>query len=142
MPADPAVLAAYADAIYEVHTPSGTEALLVGANESRLPPLCVITAHNPGPACQTPAENAWANAELRRLLEERGHTFVDSLAHDIDGGQAEPGFAVFGIDLDEAVAVAHLFRQAAIMCWDGHEARVVPIPWTVPVACAGSVETD
>jgi hypothetical protein len=126
--ADPALLAAYADAIYDVQTPSGVESLFVGPNESPLPPLAIITAHNPGPACQTPAENAWANAELRRLLEQRGHRFVDSLAHDVAGSHAEPGFAIFGIPLDEAVALAHLFRQAAILRWDGKEARVIPVP--------------
>ena len=133
MPADPALLAAYADAIYEVHIPSGVETLLVGSNTSPLPPLCIITAHNPGPACQTPAENAWANGELQRLLEARGHRFAESLARDDRGAHAEPGFAVFGIDLAEALELAHLFRQAAILSWDGRQARVVPVEAESPL---------
>ena len=125
---DPALLAAYAEAVYEVHTPSGSEALVVGPNASSLPPLCIITAHNPGPVCQAPAENAWANTELRRLLEERRYRFVESLARDIDGGHAEPGFAIFEIPASEALALAHLFRQTAILTWDGHEANIIPVP--------------
>lgn len=75
-----------------------------------------VTACNPDSRRAPVAQNAQAQAELARALDERGWRRVDGLGIPDDAGwSAEASFLVIGIGWDEAVALGRTFGQKAIV---------------------------
>lgn len=116
---------AYLKAIYEVDFATGRRKFRHGAVGPAYPPFAVITAWDPGMQRRPPAENEAANQRLASCLESRRLDYVDARNFAPGGAHEEPGFAVFGLARDEALALASQFGQAAIFWWDGREGRVV-----------------
>jgi len=127
---DETLRAAYAAAVYEAELPAGRITFRVGAvprGPAPVEPLAIVTAYNPGHARPGEVDNRAANERLAATLARAGWDFHPALGRSADGRHREPSFAVAGIDVDRALAIARRFGQAAILYWNGSEARLA---WT------------
>ncbi|MBA3562498.1 MAG: DUF3293 domain-containing protein [Gammaproteobacteria bacterium] len=86
--------------------------------------LAVVTGWNPGMSRPDHAVNEQANKRLEARLREDGLRYVPAVGRSPDRSHAEPSFAVFDLDADEARALAEDFGQAAVFCWDGKRAHL------------------
>lgn len=100
------LLAAYRAASVKV----GHRLLRVGA---AAPDVCVLTAWNPGSQRRENPANRAANRALARALIARGYAPL-AACNAPHTAWAEPGFAVFGADVDEVLRLAEAFGQNAI----------------------------
>lgn len=115
----------YREAIFEVDFEGGPEQFAVGTTGSLHPPFFGITAYNAGFERPSHEANVAANRELVRLITELGVPFLPAVGRNREGTYVEPSFAVFGISEASALELAHRFRQAAVVHWDGERARIV-----------------
>lgn len=125
---DPALVAAYEAALFDVEFASGrctfdASGQLNGAKVDEA--FGGITAWNPGWERLGPAENEAANARLADAIDARGWRRLAAVGRDRRVTYAEPSFAVFGATQEELVELARKFRQEAIFWWDGEWCRVV-----------------
>lgn len=93
--------------------------------------LAVLTGWNPGVSRPGRAANVKANARLEARLCKEARRYVPAVGRSPDGSHAEPSFAVFDLDADDARTLAEDFGQAAVFCWDGKRAR---LEWCKPPA--------
>lgn len=126
MPAlpDSVLEAQYKAATYEVDFPSGTIAFRVGDGPPRKPSFVILTAFNPGHERPSPRANQAANEQLRGVLEDRGVAWLSARGMSADRRHIEPSFAVTDLGLDDALAIAREFRQAALFVWDGRRGSI------------------
>lgn len=127
---DEPLRAAYAAAIYEAELPAGRVTFRVGAvprGPAPVEPLAIVTAYNPGHTRPGGADNRAANERLAATLARAGWDFYPAIGRSAGGRHREPSFAIAGIGVDRALAIAHRFEQAAILYWNGSEARLA---WT------------
>ncbi|GIW12971.1 MAG: hypothetical protein KatS3mg062_0410 [Tepidiforma sp.] len=117
----------YQSAVYEVELLTGKVAFRVGDGVPGAPgPFAVVTAYNPGRE-RPPAEvNEARNRELLAEIERRGFRWLPAEGRSGDGAHREPSFAVFGLELEDALQLARAFGQAAVCWFDG---RVVRLAW-------------
>jgi hypothetical protein len=80
-------------------------------------PVHVVTAHNPGAARPGDAGNADRQARLEADLDARGLRWTRTVAGAEDGGHAEEGALVVGLDDDEARALGAAWGQDAVFRW-------------------------
>jgi hypothetical protein len=78
-------------------------------------PIHIITAYNPRGIEADVAANEARHAALAEALGSR-EAFA-TVGSATDGSMAEPGLAVVGLELDEAVALGRRFGQVAIYRW-------------------------
>jgi len=118
--------AAFRAAIYAVEVDGRPRQFLIGGSIAELAgqPFALLTAFNPKGLSRNLADNESAQLKLEDDLAAAGYRKVRGSALDVRGGHREPMFAVFGMSLDEAVAVAQEFGQAAIVWFDGERARL------------------
>jgi len=116
---------AYLTAIYEVDFASAARRFRHGESGEPAPSFGIITACNPGLEVCSPEEIEARNRWLEERLDEEGLCYVSARGYDPGGDHEEPSFAVFGITLDDACALAHEFDQAAIFWWDGRIGQVL-----------------
>lgn len=89
-------------------------------------PFAVVTAHNPGSQPLPAEENARRHRELEQVLREGGYELAPGVGRSPDGKWREEGFTVFGIGLEEALAVGRRFGQNAIVYGEGER---VALAW-------------
>ncbi len=123
LPYHPSLEAAYLAAVYEVDFSAGSVRFQIG-DALEAPPFALITAYNPGVARPSQAENEAANQRLQVAIGAAGWQWLCGRGMKADGSHVEPSFAVFGITLEDAKAVAAGFGQAAIAWFDGRAARL------------------
>ena len=116
---------AYLTATYDVDFASGTRRFHHGEAAEDAPPFAIVTACNPGMEYLPEADNQARNQWLEQMLDEHGQCYVSARGYDPSGTHEEPSFAVFGVELDEALALAREFEQAAVFWWDGHSGWVL-----------------
>jgi hypothetical protein len=84
-----------------------------------------ITACNPNSQALSLADNANRQQELARELRTRGLRFDDGVgqhpSNGWEGGQGEPSFLAYGLDLEAAKVLGRRFGQNAIV-WAGADA--------------------
>ena len=86
--------------------------------------ISILGAENPMGEQATDAENDDQHGKLGAALTLLGFPFVESLGQC--DSWAERHFAVFGIPLNEALKLAGVYKQAAIVfCESGKPARLV-----------------
>lgn len=94
----------------------------------------VMTAWNPGFARPAVAENIRANERLRAELEELGYVVWRADGRAPDGSEHEPGWIVWGMAVDQGLAVAARHGQFAIYVYDDagrRETRVTQVSSSV-----------
>lgn len=118
--------AAFRSAIYAVEVDGRPRQFLIGGSVPELAgqPFALLTAYNPKGLSRSQANNQSAQLKLEDELAAAGYRKVRGSASDVHGGHREPMFAVFGIALEEAVALAEECGQAAIVWFDGHTAQL------------------
>jgi hypothetical protein len=100
-------------------------------------PVHIITAYNPAGEMVDEAANETNHTELAAALREA--ETLATIGSAPDGSMAEPGFAVLGLELDDAVELGRRFGQAAIYRWTEDtlaiigvsEPRVVRMGWSL-----------
>jgi hypothetical protein len=76
----------------------------------------LITAYNPRSTLLSEAENQARNCQLSAELRQRGFEFLEGCGASSDGSwPSEPSFFIVGISEPEAVEVARMFDQHAIV---------------------------
>lgn len=130
--ASAALARAYEQAIYTAELPAGRVLLRIHAPASG--PVsdrsfAIITAWNPGTRRPSISENRGANARLAAALRREGWSTYPASGRSEDGGHEEPSFAVMDIEPERALALARSFGQAAVLYWNGTEARLL---WSDP----------
>lgn len=88
-------------------------------------PVHIITAYNPAGVRMAEDDNARRHRALGAALA--GHETVPTVGSARDGSMAEPGYAVFGLTLGEAVQVGDRFGQRAIYRWTADALSVIGI---------------
>ena len=88
-------------------------------------PCAVITAWNPGFTRLSNIINRRRNDELRAQLELEPYEYWDSLNSAPDGSFSEPGFLIWEITQDRALALALNCDQFAIYWYNTQGERVV-----------------
>ncbi|WP_106427075.1 DUF3293 domain-containing protein [Tepidiforma thermophila] len=122
---DPELEAVYGSAVYEAELPGGRVTFRVGDCVPGAPgPFAIVTAWNPGHERPPREVNEARNAELRSEIERRGWHWGPAEGRSPDGTHQEPSFAVWGAPLDEVLALAREFGQAAVAWFDGERARL------------------
>lgn len=128
---DRSLRAAYEAAVYEVCFPGGTRRFRVGERpDEPVEPFAIVTAWNPGHERPSQAGNDAANRALEGDIVAAGFRYLPSVAFEpaperpeartpVERRHPEPGFAIFGIELEAALALARAYRQAAILWYDG-----------------------
>jgi len=88
-------------------------------------PFAIITAFNPNMKDdgRTAEENLKANAELYSMLEEKKYHFLPSNGELFE--HSEASYIVYGIALEEALAIGRIFGQESIVYNDGEIVAVV-----------------
>ena len=84
----------------------------------------VLTAYNLIGTTEL-AQNEAANAQLREVLQAAYTDVWRADGFSPDGTWREPGWLVWGMPVDVAVAIAADFRQIAIYYYDTHGVRSV-----------------
>ena len=129
----PSVWDAYVSAVMRIKAPGGVFCVRpapVARTTGEYPDpagraICVLTAHNPGGQIISSAANALAEARLAAELEQRGLTWWPAAGGDPSWTHVEPGAAVIGIDVADAVALGATFGQDAIFVLTPADRRVV-----------------
>lgn len=119
---------AYESAIYTAELPAGHVEFRIGDRPIGSAPagsLAIITAWNPGLERPSETANCKANEKLRMLLNQRGWIAYPASGCSEDGKHEEPSLAVMDIEPEQTLALARQFDQAAILYWDGVEARLL-----------------
>jgi hypothetical protein len=116
---------AYLSATYEVDFAGGTRRFRHGESGEAAPPFAIVTACNPGMEYLPEGENETRNEWLEEMLDEGSFCYVSARGYDPGQTHDEPSFAVFGVEVDEALVLARDFEQAAIFWWDGRTGRVL-----------------
>lgn len=88
-------------------------------------PVVVLTAWNPGSRPRATDVNTAAQMALEEELRAAGHVLWESEASAVDGSWREPGVAVPGMALQEAVATGVRYGQRALYQLDAAAAAVV-----------------
>ena len=97
-------------------------------------PVHVVTAHDPGDARLTEAENSDRQARLVAELDARRLTHWTTVAGAEDGSHAEVGALVVGLDDGEARTLGAAWGQDAVFRWSR-------TAWTV-LACDDAPSVD
>lgn len=118
-------LKAYLQAIYRVHAPHITFELKVSEKSDSLDALllnkktvtwALLTAANPQSELLSEKENAQRNAKLEKLLRQEKYLLFPSENIDPQGAwPVEKSFLVLGISEEQAIQVAKLFNQKALL---------------------------
>jgi len=116
---------AYLTAVYEVDFASSARQFRHRESGNPAPALAIVTACNPGLEVCLPEENEARNQWLEERLHEEGLCYVSARGYDPGRDHEEPSFAVLGITLEDACALAREFDQAAIFWWDGRIGQVL-----------------
>ena len=77
-------------------------------------PICLVTARNPRAEERSTEENEQANAALEAELVRSAAPFLPALGRARDGSWQEPGFAVSGLDEQEAQELGRRYGQLAV----------------------------
>lgn len=88
----------------------------------------VLTAWNPGDARWTQTQNDQANDRMREVLMATGLPVWPADGKDPEDTFCEPGFCVWGMNVDRGLAIARQFDQFAIYVYRSTGAR--DIAWT------------
>jgi hypothetical protein len=133
-----ALLSAYAATDFVVFNHGEEWALKVGIAAPRIDALLdrfgtsratIVTAFNPRSRVLAPEQNAARHGELVRLLEARGLPFLTGEGRDPSGHWiAETECVVFGISLEEGLALARRFDQNAVVFIERGEAPRLEFP--------------
>lgn len=89
-------------------------------------PVHVLTAHDPGPARLSAAENAARQAALEARLHAEGVATWPALAGAEDGAHAERSALVVGLTDARARALAAAWGQDAIFRWSATAWSILP----------------
>jgi len=118
--------AAYRAALYHVELPGGQAVLRIGERAPDLPgPFAIVTAWNPGLERPSREVNEARNRALLAEVERRGLVWAPAEGRSPDGRHREPSFAVFVDSLEDGLALARKFGQAAICWFDGEKLELV-----------------
>ncbi|WP_322817675.1 DUF3293 domain-containing protein [Tepidiforma sp.] len=118
--------AAYRAALYVVELPSGRVVLRIGERAAGLPgPFAIVTAWNPGLERPPREVNEARNRALLAEVERRGLVWATAEGRSPDGSHREPSLAVFVDSLEDGLALARKFGQAAICWFDGEKLELV-----------------
>jgi hypothetical protein len=122
---------AYLQAIYKVYTPSLTFELKVGEGSTSLEALllkektelwALLTAANPQSKILSEEENAQRNSELEKLLRQEQYRLFPGENIDPQGiWPVEKSFLVLGISEKQAIHMAKLFNQKALLLGKSNE---------------------
>ena len=85
----------------------------------------VMTAYNPGTARPTWAQNEAANARMLEVIQELGLEIWQADGFSADGTWREPGWLVWGLDIDQGIRIAADFGQFAVYAYDADGVRSV-----------------
>ena len=127
---DPAVLLAYSETEYGVDGPCSfvlrigqpSEELARVQSEHEVSCSAYITACNPRSARLSDADNHQRQLALAAELTRRGLYFLPGVGqHPTNGWPGEPSYLVFGLSLEEAMALGGEWEQNAIV-WAGEDA--------------------
>ena len=88
-------------------------------------PVHIITAYNPAGVEIDAASNRRLHEALGTALDE--HEVVSSAGSARDGSMAEPGYAVLGLSLDEAIELGRQFGQRAVYRWTADALTIVGV---------------
>lgn len=103
------------------------------ANEPPFGPLQVVTAIQPG-ADPDSVESRTRMRILEHELDVGGIRSIRAVGSALDGSHGERSLAVFGVTVEEALALGRRFGQVAIFDWEGPG-------WSL-LACVGDRRTD
>jgi hypothetical protein len=129
-PVDPALLAAYAETEFRVDGPTPfvlrighhCEQLALAHAQRRVTCSAYITACNPRSAPLGEHENNARQVALASELLGRGLAFLHGVGqHPTNGWPGEPSYLMFGLSLEEAMALGREWDQNAIV-WAGEDA--------------------
>jgi hypothetical protein len=134
MEPDRALDAAYRATAYTAETPAGLLIIRIGESNTALARLLVahhvtswayLTAHNPGSAQLSAAENDLRQSELRSVVRQSGYVFFEGAGIG-DGWPPEASLLVFGMSAKEAAALGSRFGQLAVVIGElGAPARLL-----------------
>ena len=85
----------------------------------------VMTAYNPGTERPTWAQNEAANARMLEVVQGLGLEIWQADGFSSDGTWREPGWLVWGLDIDEGIRIAGAFGQFAVYAYDADGVRSV-----------------
>ena len=85
----------------------------------------VMTAYNPGTARPSWAENEAANARMFDVLRGLRHEVWQADGFSADGTWREPGWLVWGLDIEDGIRIAADFGQFAVYAYDDEGNRSV-----------------
>lgn len=85
----------------------------------------VMTAYNPGTARPSWAENEAANAAMFEVLGTLRHEVWQADGFSADGTWREPGWLVWGLDIEIGLRIAADFGQFAVYAYDDEGNRSV-----------------
>ena len=85
----------------------------------------VMTAYNPGTGRPTGAQNEAANARMLEVVQGLGLEIWQADGFSADGTWREPGWLVWGLDIDEGIRIAGAFGQFAVYAYDADGVRSV-----------------
>lgn len=124
--ADPELVKAYANTALIARI-DGRQVPLADFSPGKLPrsPLFVITGCNPGSRELTKDENRRRTEELADELRRCGFEHWECRGVASDGRWAEDGFAVAGIERDQAIELGARFGQFAVFEVDEQDVRVI-----------------
>ncbi len=100
-------------ATLEVSTPAGPVHPRVLATELA-GPVWMVTGFNPGGTQGDVAHNDAANAALRSALDGANVSYAEAVGSDPNSAWREPGFCLWGIEREDAVAFGRSFGQLAV----------------------------
>lgn len=121
-----ALFAVYEEALVTAQDPSNGEWVDPSFEcLARTDVAAVLTAYNPGSERRSWAQNEAANAQLRDVLQAAYTDVWRADGFSPDGTWREPGWLVWGMPVDVAVAIAADFHQIAIYHYDTHGVRSV-----------------
>lgn len=132
-----ALFAIYEEALVSTEDPAGREWVDPSLEcLLRRQSAVVLTAYNPGTDRPSWAENEAANERLQEILVDAGYEVWPADGFSADGTWREPGWLVWGMPVDIAVAIAADFGQWAVYAYDTEGVRSV-----VPCEPQGSPRT-
>jgi hypothetical protein len=119
---------AYGDTDYVVHDEDGRAVVIrIGRTVPEgMGPGAIVTAWNPGSKQRDPAENQAASTRLATWISRHGLKALPCRTRPADPAWAEEGWLILGIDEVEALALARMFGQNALVRVEpGDAARLV-----------------
>lgn len=88
-------------------------------------PVHIITAYNPAGIEINGAANELTHQTLGVAVN--GYDTFPTVGSARDGSMAEPGYAVLGLELDEAIELGRRFGQVAIYRWTADALTIVGV---------------